>query len=349
LKTCDDARRLRNAVGEAFEYASRPEVKDDPKLSDAERAWRRKERRSRLTFAIIGGGPTGVELSGELSDFIKDITKPRIGAYPDLRKDTRVVLVHGGKDLVPQFDEDLRKHALTSMQESGVDVRLNTKVFEVGDGFVKLASKEGSTQEEYLKTGLTVWAAGTEAVPFTKKLLDKLPETARGHGGKINVDPWLRCPVPRDVALGSVMVMGDAASFPDRRDNTFLPQTAQVAGQQGAYAARMLDRAYDLTVTPPQLDEEANNAMTTWLKFRGLEKAHGFDFLNLGLLAYVGGGQALTQVQIGDVPLSSSAGSISFVLWRSVYLVKQVATRNRVLVTFDWMKSAIFGRDITRL
>lgn len=72
-------------------------------------------------------------------------------------------------------------------------------------------------------------------------------------------------------------------------------------------------------------------------------------FLNLGLLAYVGGGQALTQVQIGNVPIASYAGSTAFVLWRSVYLVKQVATRNRVLVTFDWIKSAIFGRDITRL
>lgn len=73
------------------------------------------------------------------------------------------------------------------------------------------------------------------------------------------------------------------------------------------------------------------------------------NFLNLGLLAYIGGGEALTQVEIGDVPIFSYAGSISFVLWRSVYLVKQVATRNRVLVTFDWLKSAIFGRDITRL
>jgi hypothetical protein len=57
-----------------------------------------------------------------------------------------------------------------------------------------------------------------------------------------------------------------------------------------------------------------------------------------GLLAYVGGGEALTQVQVGDVPIFSYAGSISFMLWRSVYLVKQVATRNRVLVTFDWVR-----------
>jgi NADH dehydrogenase FAD-containing subunit len=57
---------------------------------------------------------------------------------------------------------------------------------------------------------------------------------------------------------------------------------------------------------------------------------------------------ALSQVQIGDVPLFSYFGSVAFLLWRSVYLVKQVATRNRVLVTFDWIKSSLFGRDMTR-
>jgi Pyridine nucleotide-disulphide oxidoreductase len=62
LKTCDDARRLRTAVGETFEYASRPDVKDAPNLADIERDLRREERRKRLTFAIVGGGPTGVEL-----------------------------------------------------------------------------------------------------------------------------------------------------------------------------------------------------------------------------------------------------------------------------------------------
>jgi NADH dehydrogenase FAD-containing subunit len=131
---------------------------------------------------------------------------------------------------------------------------------------------------------------------------------------------------------------------------SLLPQTAQVAGQQGAYAARILCRDYDLTATPPVLP--ASNpvtAATLWLLLRGLKESPGFEFLNLGLLAYVGGGQALSQIQVGDVPIGSYAGSTSFVLWRSVYLVKQVATRNRVLVTFDWIKSYLFGRDITRL
>ena len=281
LKTCDDARKLRNSVGEAFEYASRPEVRDEKYLTDSERERRRAERRKRLTFAIVGGGPTGVELAGELSDFVKDICKPRVGAYPQLREDVRIVVIQGGKDLVPQFDEDLRKHALVSLGKSGVEVRLNTKVNEVGDGFVKLASNGDGQDEETLLTGLNVWAAGTEPVPFTKTLLEKLPDEARGPQGKIVVDEWLRPVMPEKAEFGSILVMGDAASFSDR-ENSFLPQTAQVAGQMGAYAARMLDRNYDLSVTPPQLGEGTE---ATWLKLRGLEKAEGCKS-RFGVLVY---------------------------------------------------------------
>jgi NADH dehydrogenase FAD-containing subunit len=279
LKTCDDARRLRTAVGESLEYASRPEVRDDPKLSDSERDLRRQERRKRLTYAIVGGGPTGVELAGELSDFFEDITRPRVGEYPNLRDDIRIVLIQGAKDLVPQFDEDLRGHALKSLRKRGVEVRLNTRVNEVGDGFLKIVPKGEGQEEETVVTGLNVWAAGTEAVPFMKTLLEKLPEETRGPQGKVNVDPWLRCATPEGATFGSIMVMGDAAAFVER-ENSFLPQTAQVAGQQGAYAARLLDREYDLSVTPPKLKASADgDMMNTWLKLRGLERAEGCKWL----------------------------------------------------------------------
>mmetsp|Transcript_13909 Transcript_13909/g.28060 ORF Transcript_13909/g.28060 Transcript_13909/m.28060 type:complete len:619 (-) Transcript_13909:18-1874(-) len=346
LKTIDDARLLRDSVGESFEYASRPDVSDKPMLTEWEVAERKKERQRRVTFTIVGGGPTGVELAGELGDLIEDITKPRVGSYPRLRDDVRIVLIHGGSDLVPQFEPRLRKHALEALEQRGVEVILGTRVLEVQYGKVRYVNKNGG-EEQTLDTGLCVWAAGTGPVPFVSKLLEKLPEEAKGAAGKINVDEWMRCPMPDAESFGSILVMGDAAAFKSRKGGN-LPQTAQVAGQQGAFAARLLDRDYDLTQTPPKLKSEAT-LLKAWLQFRGLDTATGFDFLNLGLLAYVGGGQALTEIQLGDVPIAAYAGSISFILWRSVYLVKQVATRNRVLVTFDWMKSKVFGRDITRL
>lgn len=137
--------------------------------------------------------------------------------------------------------------ALKSLEKKGVRVILNTRVTEVGDGFVRLSTKkfdevtgeEIGREESTLKTGLSVWCAGTAPVSFVSQLLDQMPESARSPDGRINVDKWLRPPMKDPSLLGSVIVLGDAASAKDD-DDDFLPQTAQVAGQQGAYVARML-------------------------------------------------------------------------------------------------------------
>eukprot|EP00547_Thalassionema_nitzschioides_P012268 CAMPEP_0194256066 /NCGR_PEP_ID=MMETSP0158-20130606/35914_1 /TAXON_ID=33649 /ORGANISM="Thalassionema nitzschioides, Strain L26-B" /LENGTH=661 /DNA_ID=CAMNT_0038994625 /DNA_START=101 /DNA_END=2086 /DNA_ORIENTATION=- len=366
LKTCDDARRLRTAVGECLEYASRPDVASVDKV---------KERTNRATFLIVGGGATGVELAGELYDLLKDITRPVKGVYPKLKGSVKVILAHSGPDLVPQFEENLRKEALSSLKKKGVEVLLNTRVTEVGDGFAKLSTMvmedkpEKTRRDEYtVPLGLTVWCAGTAPVPFVESLLQQLPESSRNYDGRIKVDRWMRAQMKQRSLMGSVLVLGDAAAcseddileMPPSASYMLLPQTAQVAGQQGAFAARLLNRGYDLTTTPPSLrsndTKESNNVdvfddplLKIWLQLRGLDTASQFTFLNLGLLAYLGGGEALASIQLGETSLFAYAGSTAFILWRSVYLVKQVATRNRILVTFDWIKSALFGRDITRL
>eukprot|EP00586_Coscinodiscus_wailesii_P018168 CAMPEP_0172517962 /NCGR_PEP_ID=MMETSP1066-20121228/289305_1 /TAXON_ID=671091 /ORGANISM="Coscinodiscus wailesii, Strain CCMP2513" /LENGTH=716 /DNA_ID=CAMNT_0013300205 /DNA_START=198 /DNA_END=2345 /DNA_ORIENTATION=+ len=354
LKSCDDARKLRQNIGECFEYASRGDVFD--KL---------EERRERVTFLIVGGGPTGVELAGEIYDLAEDITRKHKGVYPKLNGMVRVVLVHSGPDLVPQFEDNLRAEATKSLRKKGVEVILNTRVTEVGDGFAKLSTKviDPATghvtawKDTTMKLGLTVWCAGTAPAPFVSELLKQLPKEAQHGDGKIRVDRWMRPQVCNGTKLGSVIVMGDAAAFPEENYSSTLPQTAQVAGQQGAFAARMFDRGYDLTMTPPVLPQNGPDAresnmtsflskdnanvfydpvMNEWLNVRGLIVAPPFQFLNLGMLAYLGGGEALSQIQLGDVPVGSYFGSVAFLLWRSVYLVKQVATRNRILVTFDW-------------
>jgi NADH dehydrogenase FAD-containing subunit len=376
LKSLDDARKLRKAVGECFEYSSRPDVAGPDYV---------QQRTERSTFLIVGGGPTGVELAGELLDLAHDITRPNKGVYPHLKDSIRVIVVQSGPELVPQFEPKLRAEALRSLRKKGIEVILNTRVVEVGDGFVTLSTKVfdndsgeegqggetvvrgGKRQQSTIAVGLTVWCAGTSPVSFVDKLLEQLPMEARNKDGRINVDQWMRPSMHTDVdgLMGSIIVLGDAAAFPDgdvlttKEGTSTLPSTAQVAGQQGAYVARMLNRGYQFNVTPPAVPENTlsdstdtnvfyDPAMSKWLEVRGLTKASPFVFLNLGLLAYLGGGEALTQVQIGDVAVFSYFGSVAFVLWRSVYLVKQVATRNRVLVTFDWIKSALFGRDMTR-
>jgi len=372
LKTSQDSKRLRTAIGEALEYASRPDVResyygsnnaqyfrDDQQEQDLlqQQEWAKQERQRRVRFVIVGGGPTGVELAGEMSDFIRQVCSQPYGAYPHLAKDISVMLVHGGPDLLPAMDPELRERALHSLQRQGVQVRLNTRLQEVGRDFVRLKEKGASEDDiETIPVGLSVWAAGNAPVPFVETLLSQLPEIARGSAGRIRVDPWLRCPTNKPEQFGSVLILGDVACFEAtaKYDKTpaALPQTAQVAGQQGEYAARMLNRRYDLTTTPPRLPDDPLDEFSllrVWLLTRGLEEAPPFTFLNLGLLAYVGGGEALNQVKLGDVPIFNYAGEIAFALWKTVYLSKQAATRNQALIAFDWFRTELFGRDITRL
>jgi NADH dehydrogenase FAD-containing subunit len=356
LKTSQDSKRLRTAIGEALEFASRPDVQEFYYEEEDMQFQARAERRRRVKFAIVGGGPTGVELAGELMDFFSQVCGTEEGAFQHLRDDVSVILVHGGPDLLPAMDVDLRQKALDLLHSQGVEVRLNTRLQEVGRDYITILEK-GSDVEETIPVGLTVWGAGNAPVPFVKELLSQLPDSARGSAGRIKVDQWLRCPTHSKESFGSVLVLGDVACFETQSKYENLPeplpQTAQVAGQQGAFVARMLNRGYDMQHTPPKLPklepDEAASLLRLWLLARGLEEAPGFNFLSLGLLAYVGQEEALNQVMVGNVPIFNYSGKIAFLLWRSVYLAKQASSRNQALIAFDWARTQQFGRDITRL
>jgi NADH dehydrogenase FAD-containing subunit len=355
LKTSQDSKRLRTAIGEALEYASRPDVQEFYYDGEEEKVRAKEERRRRVRIAVVGGGPTGVELCGELQDFFAQVCAVPDGAYQHLKDDISVMLIHGGSDLLPAMDKDLRVRALESLQSQGVQIRLNTRLKEVGRDYITIFEKGNADAEETIPVGITVWAAGNAPVPFVKELLSQLPPEAAGSAGRVNVDSWLRCPTPTEDTFGSILVLGDVACFEAEKEKyddapQILPQTAQVAGQQGAFAARMMNRGYDLQRTPPKLPESSEaSLLRTWLVARGLEEATGYNFLSLGLLAYIGQEEALNQVAIGNVPLFNYSGKIAFALWRSVYLTKQASTRNQALIAFDWLRTTAFGRDITRL
>jgi NADH dehydrogenase FAD-containing subunit len=405
LKELGDAQRLRRAVADALERASEPGLSDD-------------ERRRLLTLVVVGGGPTGVEYCGELSDFLVDA----VGSlFPALLPFAQVVLLHGGEEVLPQFDPALRQQALAKLRDRRVSVRLNTRVDRVQsarqlvlrqkravEGAGGDAPPEWDTME--LECGLIMWAAGTGPTPLTETLIQRLKDcmeipseaetaeavstaaagssdpnwgdlwkgqwlasgrladpltepSSRTRGpipGRVLVDAWLRAV---GAPSGSLIAIGDASACYSA-DGNVLPQTAQVAAQQGAYVARLLNRGYDLSggaasdgeqavelgcevCGPPISREAAGGDLKKAVLLRGAVEARPFEFLNLGLLAYLGGGEALSQVQVGENRLLSEAGSVGFLLWRSVYVVKQVSPRTRFLVLFDWFKTKLFGRDVT--
>ena len=219
---------------------------------------------------------SGVELAGEMSDFLAQITSYN-GAFEHLKDDISIILIHGGSELLPAMDQELRQRALDALQAQGVEVLLNTRLKEVGRDYICVEEK-GSDIVETIPVGLSVWAAGNAPVPFVGELLSQLPETAVGVGGRIVVDEWLRCPTYTADSFGSILVLGDVACFESSSKynpaTQPLPQTAQVAGQQGAFAARMLNRGYDLQQTPPKLPEltasEGFSLLRTWLLGKNL-------------------------------------------------------------------------------
>jgi len=157
---------------------------------------------------------------------------------------------------------------------------------------------------ESIRCGLVIWAGGNAPTPFVERL------DAPREGGRLLTDRTLRLP-----GRPEVFAIGDCAVPEDLP----LPATAQVAQQQGKHLAKQLERIR-----------------------RGLEPKP-FRFRSAGMLAYVGGGEALA-----DLPYGHWSGRAAWILWRSVYLTKLVSLANKVKVLFDWAKNRVFGRDVSR-
>src|SRR5689334_20073932 len=147
LKSIADAIELRRRWLLAFERAERT---TDP-----------AEREATLTFAIVGGGPTGVELAGMLPTIAR-FALPRDFRRIDTRS-ARIILIEGGPRLLPTFPEDLSAHAERDLVELGVEVRTNARVTNVGDGFVEIGS-------ERIEARTILWAAGNAAAPLGASL-----------------------------------------------------------------------------------------------------------------------------------------------------------------------------------
>jgi NADH:ubiquinone reductase (H+-translocating) len=179
--------------------------------------------RGALTFVVVGGGPTGVEIAGALAElfavvFRKDYRTLDVGR-------ARVVLVEMADHLLTPFSDASRRHALETLAARGVEVRLGTKVAEVGPSHVGLADGE------VLPCQTLVWAAGVRSNPLVERL--GLPTAA---GGRVAVRPDLSVE-----GMDGVWAIGDIAAAAGK-DGRPLPQLAPVAMQAGRHVARQIAR-----------------------------------------------------------------------------------------------------------
>eukprot|EP00882_Tetradesmus_deserticola_P001020 GHRQ01001105.1.p1 GENE.GHRQ01001105.1~~GHRQ01001105.1.p1 ORF type:complete len:649 (+),score=345.14 GHRQ01001105.1:241-2187(+) len=368
MKEVGDTVQLRQRIQQAFELAALPGSSEE-------------ERRRVLHFVVVGGGPTGVEFAGTLNDFVRvDLAKK----YPELMPLVSVSLYQSAQSILTQFSGSLQQRAIQNFKATGVSVVLGVQVTEVQRDFIKIKSK-ASDEVQNVPYGLCVWSTGNAARPLVRDLVQALPRQAkysnpaRPASSKLGVDPYLRVVGARDM-----IALGDCSMMLGNR----LPATAQVAGQQGAYVARMVNRGYSMglggldTSPPVKVDPALGEVDTEGLrKLRPVDAAaisqqpkltevdlkavlnndstylqapagvsyyrKPFEFLSLGIMAYVGNDKALTQVEAFDTSLNVY-GRLAFLLWRSVYITKQVSFRNRVLILFDWLKARVFGRDLSQ-
>jgi len=282
-----------------LERASQPNISDD------------EERTKLLTFVIVGGGPTGVEYTGELNDFLADVTdrsgiKRTVAPFANLLPYTRIILISGSKDLLPQFDQELRLSAKQQLEETGVEVRSSTRVTRIESNnrlIVSVENDRGEKMEEAIDCGLIVWAGGTQPVKLTGQLINNMDKycakqrqaTGQQGGttmvssfstaGRIPTDKWMRV---IGNPSGNVLAMGDA-TITVGKGATVLPQTAQVAAQQGAYVARLLNRGYSLSedfsdkehslfIEAPSNNDAIEGDLVSKLRLRGATKAKPFEF-----------------------------------------------------------------------
>ena len=203
LKTLDDALAIRRKILLAFERA---EEERDP-----------AKRKALLTFAIVGGGPTGVELAGALAEIARHTLRREYRSIEP--RSTRIVLVEMAPSVLTAFPARLQAAARRSLVRLGVEVRTGVAVADIGDGWIKLG-------DEILEAGTVLWAAGVGASPIGRTL-------------GVPLDRAGRVVVERDLSVPghpNIYVAGDLAAFLHQTGKP-LPGVAQVAIQQARHAA----------------------------------------------------------------------------------------------------------------
>ncbi|HEX5551561.1 MAG TPA: NAD(P)/FAD-dependent oxidoreductase [Nitrospira sp.] len=208
LKTLTDAVLMREKMLLAFEEADRRRAAGGPD--------------EQLTFVIVGGGPTGVELAGALAEIGRKAMGPD---FPTLRlEDLCILLVEGGPRILPGFSGDLSAKAEAALSRMGVTIRLSSLVSAVREDGVMIG-------QEFVPSAGIIWAAGNKASPLLKTL-----GAAQDGAGRVKVGSDLTIP-----GEPWIFVLGDAANCTGE-DGKPLPGLAPVAIQQGRYAARVIEQ-----------------------------------------------------------------------------------------------------------
>jgi NADH dehydrogenase len=215
LKSISDATKIRQRILVAFEKA---EMDRDP-----------LKKKKHLTFILVGGGPTGVEMAGAIGELAKKVLASDF-KHIDPRQ-ARVLLIEAGPRILMSFPESLSKSAENALKNLGVEVKLNARVENIKDGVVYFGS-------ESIESSTILWTAGVMASPASRWL-----STPADRVGRVFVNEYLQLPTHKEIYIG-----GDTAHCVDKKGP--LPGVAPVAMQQGRYIAKKIKSEIEKTSSP---------------------------------------------------------------------------------------------------
>ena len=298
LKSIEDALEIRRRILVAFEAAEREH--DDERRGE----W--------MTFLVVGGGPTGVELAGAMGEIANDTLRNDFRSiFPP---ESRIVLLEAMDRILPTYPAPLSRAAVRQLERLGVRVRTGTKVVGVDEHSVTV-EEAGVTERIPAKTVL--WAAGVQASSFAGAVA-----TALG----IEADRSGRLPVEPDLTLAGhpeIFVVGDLA-IAKRPDGRPVPGVAPAAIQEGTYAAKTIVR-----------------------RIRG-ESAAPFKYRDKGDVAVIGRLRGIANIPwLG--PFGRLRGFVAWVMWLTIHIFYLIGFANRIVVVIRWAWSFFTRGRSTRL
>ncbi|TDK89928.1 NAD(P)/FAD-dependent oxidoreductase [Mycobacterium paragordonae] len=282
MKTIDDALELRGRILGAFEAA---EVATD-----------HAERERRLTFVVVGAGPTGVELAGEIVQLAE---RTLAGAFRTITpSECRVILLDAAGAVLPPMGEKLGLKAQHKLEKMDVEVQLNAMVTAVDYKGITVKEKDGT--ERRIECACKVWAAGVQASSLGKMIADQADGTETDRAGRVVVEPDLTVK-----GHPNVFVVGDLMAVPG------VPGMAQGAIQGAKYATGIIKN-----VVKGKDDPAAREP---------------FQYFNKGSMALISHYSAVAKV--GKLEF---AGLIAWLAWLFLHLLYLVGHRNRISAAFSW-------------
>jgi len=284
VKSLESAMTVRSQILSAFEAA---EAEADP---EPRAAW--------LTFAVVGAGPTGVEMAGQIGELARDTLRLDFDAVDP--RTGRILLIETADRVLTSFPPSLSAKAQRSLERLGVTLLLRSTVVGVDAESVSIADGAGNTQR--IPTRTVIWAAGVTASTLGARL-GELTGAEVDRAGRIAVESDLTLPGhPEVFALGDMVRVRGADGAP-----VTLPGVAPVAMQQGRYAARVVRARLASEQAPP------------------------FHYHDKGNLATIGRGAA-----VADIKGLHLSGFLAWITWLVVHLWYLVGFENRVLVFTRW-------------